>query len=131
MTPQLAATRAVDGTLYVDKASVLQVDQFNYDAIQREFQLLDERKTPSSLKDPKKREETARDNYLTAWRSFIEQVRQDLPGHASLGQIATVQQRAESTRGASVMVEINDALSALAGGDCAVARVITGSSPNR
>jgi hypothetical protein len=110
-------------TVSVDKAVVVPALQSNYDSTKLEFDLLDQRQTPPALKDQKKRQEAVKDNYLATLHSFLQKAEHELPDRPTLNQVAAL---FASATGA---VEINDAMSALAGGDCTVTPPVAHPSP--
>jgi hypothetical protein len=119
---QLGPSFSPDGQLFVDKALLLRWFQSNYDAAKLQLELLDQRTTPTALKEEKRREEVAKDAYLAAMRSDIERVQRDLPARLSFQQLSPME-----ASFAPFIVEMNDALTGLAGGDCTVTRSKAGS----
>jgi hypothetical protein len=112
-------------TLLVDKAVVLPALQSNYDSTKLEFDLLDQKQTPPALRDQKRRQGAVKDSYLATLRSFLQRAQHDLPDRPTVNQVAAL------FASPTAAVEINDAMSALAGGDCTVTPPVTNSSPAR
>lgn len=106
-----------------DKASVVPALQSTYDSMKLEFDLLDRRTVPSALRDQKTREEAAKDTYLATLHTTIEEAEHDLPNRVTLNQVQAL------FWSPAADVEINDAMSALAGGDCSVTPPLTQQSP--
>jgi hypothetical protein len=101
-------------TLLVNRAAVLPALQSNYDSTKLEFDLLDQRTVPEALKDQKTRQEAAKDRYLVILRTNLEKARHDLPDQPTVTQVAAL------FADPAAAVDVNDAMSALAGGDCTV-----------
>jgi hypothetical protein len=118
-----SAGQLVMPTLLVDKAVVVPALQSNYDSTKLEFDLLDQRQTPPALKDQKKRQEAVKGNYLATLRSFLQRAQHDLPDRPTVNQVVAL------FASPAAAVEINDAMSALAGGDCTVTPPVINPSP--
>jgi hypothetical protein len=112
-----------DGAVFIDKASLLSILHSNYQVVQLQLDLLDHRPTPSALKEQKRHEEDAKQAYLATFRDYIQLVQRDMPDHPPLQQLS------RTAPSSAAAVTLNDALSALAGGDCSITGPRTGSPP--
>ena len=105
--------------LHYDKALISQSLQNSYQAIKVQFNLLDLRNTPSALQSQKMHEEVVRDSYLAFGSKVIQVVKRDLPDDPTQAQLDAVQGPLQA-EGKTTGVQMDDALTSLAGGECKV-----------
>jgi hypothetical protein len=110
-------------TPLVPKAVAVSALQSNYDSTKLEFDLLDQRTTPPVLTDQKRRQEAAKNAYLATLHTALQEA-QRFDDITALSQVLPLIPNPASA------VEINDSMTALAGGDCIVTpRVTAGGGP--
>jgi hypothetical protein len=119
-------------TYAINKAVLMQGLQSDYDATKLEFELLDQRTTPTALKSVKQREESAKGNYLSFELTLIQKAQRTLPDPAPVEQMTAVGLLDLPVLGgtsSAAEVELDDTLSALAGGNCTTTAPVARTSP--